>query len=206
MTEGEGTLPGTEQFRILGISGSLREGSYNTQLLRAAAELAPEGVQLTIFDGLREIPPYDEDDRLRGEPAPVIHLKNAIREADALLIATPEYNHGVPGVLKNAIDWASRPVPENPFVDKPTAIMGASAGPMGTVRAQGQLREVLGVATPIVHTPEVLVANAPSRFDEGGRLRDEPTRQFVATLVQRLVDWADTLSPQLEEASEAAIG
>ena len=194
----------TNSFRILGISGSLRRGSFNTALLRTAGELAPEGVEVTIFDGLRDIPPYDEDLRQEGPQAPVEKLRDAIRRADAVLFATPEYNHGLPGVLKNAIDWVSRPVPENPLLNKPTAIMGASGGLMGTVRAQQQLREVLQGFTPVVHTPEVLVSSAGSRFDEQGGLTDGQTREFVQALVGNLVDWAEQLKPR--DADEEAVG
>ncbi|MBO0708498.1 MAG: NAD(P)H-dependent oxidoreductase [Candidatus Dormibacteraeota bacterium] len=193
----------TNCFRILGISGSLRRGSYNTALLRTAAEVAPDGVEVSIFEGLRDIPPYDDDLRQEVPQPPVDKLKDAIRSADAVLFATPEYNHGVPGVLKNAIDWVSRPVPENPLLNKPTAIMGASGGLMGTVRAQQQLREVLQGFTPVLHTPEVLVSSAASRFDDQGALTDGPTREFVQTLVTNLVDWAEQLKPREKDEEEA---
>jgi len=191
-----------DSFRILGISGSLRRGSFNTALLRTAGELAPEGVDVILFDGLRDIPPYDEDLRQEGPQPAVEKLRDAIRRADAVLFATPEYNHGLPGVLKNAIDWVSRPIGENPLQNKPTAIMGASGGVMGTVRAQQQLREVLQGFTPVLHTPEVLVSSAAGRFDDQGALTDGPTREFVQTLVSGLVDWAEQLKPR--EADEAA--
>lgn len=193
----------SDSFCILGISGSLRRGSYNTALLRTAAELAPDGVEVSIFEGLRDIPPYDDDLRQEACQPAVEKLKEAIRSADAVLFATPEYNHGVPGVLKNAIDWVSRPVPENPLHNKPVAIMGASGGLMGTVRAQQQLREVLQVFTPVLHTPEVLVSSAGSRFDDQGALADGPTREFVRTLVANLVDWAEQLKPREREVEEA---
>lgn len=195
----------TTSFRILGISGSLRRGSYNTALLRTAGEVAPEGVEVTLFEGLRDIPPYDDDLRQEAPQPAVEKLKDAIRSADAVLFATPEYNHGLPGVLKNAIDWVSRPAPENPLLNKPTAIMGASGGLMGTVRAQQQLREVLQGFTPVLHTPEVLVSSAGSRFDDQGALTDGPTREFVRTLVSGLVDWAEQLKPREAdlEAQEA---
>ena len=191
-----------DSFRILGISGSLRRGSFNTALLRTAGELAPEGVEVILFEGLRDIPPYDEDLRQEGPQPAVEKLRDAIRRADAVLFATPEYNHGLPGVLKNAIDWVSRPIGENPLQNKPTAIMGASGGVMGTVRAQQQLREVLQGFTPVLHTPEVLVSSAAGRFDDQGALTDEPTREFVQTLVSGLFDWAEQLKPR--EADEAA--
>jgi chromate reductase len=194
-----------DSFRILGISGSLRHGSFNTALLRAAGEVAPEGVEVTIFEGLRDIPPYDDDLRQEAPQPAVEKLSEAIRRADAVLFATPEYNHGLPGVLKNAIDWVSRPVSETPLRNKPTAIMGASGGLMGTVRAQQQLREVLQGFTPLLHSPEVLVTSAASRFDEQGALTDEPTREFVRLLVSGLVDWAEQLRPRESEPA-AAVG
>lgn len=125
--------------RALGIPGSLRSGSYNRALLRAARELAPEGMGIDTFE-LHDVPPYNGDVEAEGDPRPVVALKQAIREADALLIATPEYNRGLPGVLKNAIDWASRPPLASPLARKPAAVMGASTGMGGTARAQEQLR------------------------------------------------------------------
>ncbi|MBO0701688.1 MAG: NAD(P)H-dependent oxidoreductase [Candidatus Dormibacteraeota bacterium] len=184
----------TNCFRILGVSGSLRRDSYNTALLRTAAELAPQGVEVTVFDGLREIPPYDDDLRQEGPQPSVEKLKDAIREADAVLFATPEYNHGLPGVLKNAIDWATRPITDNPLRDKPVAIMGASTSPMGTLRAQLQLRDVLDFAH-VLRRPEVLVSGADTRFDEQGGLTDETSREFVRTLVTELVNWAKQIQP-----------
>lgn len=181
-------------FRILGISGSLRRGSYNTALLRTARELAPDGVEVTMFEGLRDIPPYDDDLRQAAPQPPVDTLKNAIRSAGAVLIATPEYNHGLPGVLKNAIDWVSRPPADNPLRDKPVAIMGASTSLMGTLRAQLQLRDVLDFAH-VLRGPEVLVSVADRRFDSDGALTDQASRDFVRTLVANLVDWAHHISP-----------
>jgi chromate reductase, NAD(P)H dehydrogenase (quinone) len=190
-------------FRILGISGSLRTGSYNTALLRAAAALAPAGVEVEIFDRLRDIPPYDEDERLAAEPEPVQDLKRRIEAADALLIATPEYNHSIPGVLKNALDWASRPVNATPLRDKPVAVMGASGGLLGTVRAQAHLRQALDSFTPVLHRPEVLVSQAAGRFDEHGTLVDETSRALVAELVGGLVAWARRLAVEHEELQAA---
>jgi chromate reductase, NAD(P)H dehydrogenase (quinone) len=173
-------------MRVLGIAGSLREGSYNRALLRAAEELLPDGVQLEEFD-VRRLPFYDGDVEAAGDPEPVVELKEAIRRADALLIATPEYNRGVPGVLKNAIDWASRPPLASPLVRKRVAIMGASTGRGGTGRAQRQLREALAHPGAIVlEEPRVLVPEAFLRF-EGGRLVDEETREQLAALVEALV-------------------
>src|SRR5919197_13639 len=186
-------------MRILGISGSLRRDSHNTALLRAAAEMLPPGVELEIFDGLRDVPPYDADlDTPELQGAGVGALKDAIEAADAVLVATPEYNHSIPGVLKNALDWASRPVNDTPLRDKPTAVLGASGGLMGTVRAQAHLRQALETFTPMLHRPEVLVSQAGNRFDEQGILVDETSRQLVAELVQGLVAWARRLAVEHE--------
>ena len=130
-------------MRILGISGSFRRDSHNTRLLRAAADLLPPGAELWLFDGLADLPPYCEDADTHAAPAAVEYLREAIESADALLIATPEYNASIPGVLKNAIDWASRPFPENALRDKPVAVIGASTGLFGAVWAQAELRKVL---------------------------------------------------------------
>ncbi|MDQ2909572.1 MAG: NAD(P)H-dependent oxidoreductase [Actinomycetota bacterium] len=174
-------------MRLLGIAGSLREGSYNRGLLRAAAELAPEGVELEEHD-LRELPFYDGDLEAAGDPMPVTELKEAIGRADALLIATPEYNRGLPGRLKNAIDWASRPALASPLAGKPVAIMGASTSRGGTARAQQQLRDALEFPRALVlEKPQVLVPEAFMRFDADGRLVDEQTRQEITELLETLV-------------------
>ncbi len=176
------------KLTVLGISGSLRRGSYNTAALRAAQELAPPGMTIETFD-LAPIPLYNEDVRQQGFPPPVSELRARIKAADALLIVTPEYNHSIPGVLKNAIDWASRP-PEQPFDGKPIALMGASGGTLGTVRAQSHLRQVFVYLNGLlVSQPEVLIGNASARFDADGRLTDEPTRQFVRKLLDSLTAW-----------------
>jgi chromate reductase len=178
-----------EVLCILGVAGSLRRGSYNRALLRAAQELLPEGMTLELFD-LRDIPPYDMDVEQQGLPTPVVAWKEAIRRADALLIATPEHNWSVPGVLKNAIDWASRPPGDNVFQGKPVAIMGASTGLYGTVRAQLHLRQVLAsVDAYVLNRPQVLVARAQDKFDAEGQLIDEPTRALVRNLLTALRDW-----------------
>jgi chromate reductase, NAD(P)H dehydrogenase (quinone) len=177
--------------RILGIAGSLREGSYNRALLRAARELLPDGVELEELD-LRTLPFYDADVEAVGDPEPVVALKEAIREADALLIATPEHNRGVPGVLKNAIDWASRPPLASPLTGKPVAIMGASTGRGGTARAQEQLLSALEFSrASVLEQPEVLVPEAYMRFDEHGKLVDGGVRAELAELVDTLVRVAD---------------
>ncbi len=174
-------------LRILGICGSLRVGSYNRALLRAAQALAPPTMTIELFE-LGEIPPYNFDIEQQGDPAPVTAFKDAIRAADALLIVTPEYQHGVPGVLKNALDWASRPSDSSPLLRKTAAIMGASPGMTGTVRAQEQLRSVLAFSE--VHTvlePEVLVGRAHEKINAAGEFVDESTKPFIRTLLENLV-------------------
>jgi chromate reductase len=173
-------------MQLLGIAGSLRERSYNRALLRAAAELAPPGVAFEDYD-LRGLPIYDADLEAAGDPEPVAELKEAIRRADGLVIATPEYNRGLPGGLKNAIDWASRPALASPLAGKPVAIMGASTGRSGTARAQQQLRDALGFPRAIViEEPEVLVPEAYLHFDEHCELVDEETREQIAELLAEL--------------------
>ena len=176
--------------KVLGIAGSLREGSYNRALLRAAREAAPDGLEIEIFDNeiFKGIPLYNEDVRAKGDPEPAEALKQAIREADALVIATPEYNHSVAGVLKNALDWASRPPDGTPLHGKPVAIMGASTGSWGTVRAQMHLRAFfVDHDMPAVREPEVLVRDADEKFDEQGRLTHDVTRYFVGELMEALL-------------------
>lgn len=180
---------------VCGIAGSLRTGSLNRALLRAARELAPAGMDIRIFDGMADIPLYNQDVEATGDPEPVQALKRAIGEADALLVATPEYNHGVPGVLKNAIDWASRPAGGSVLARKPAAILGASPGVTGTARAQSQLRQAFVFTnTPVVPQPEILVYRAHEKFDADGRLTDEKTREFVGKLLRELADWTRRLS------------
>ena len=174
-------------MRILGIAGSLREGSYNRALLRAARELLPEGVELVEHD-LHGLPFYDGDVEAAGDPESVVALKEAIRAADALLIATPEYNRGVPGGLKNAIDWASRPPLASPLAGKPVGLMGASTGRGGTAKAQQQLRDALEFPRAFVlDEPRVLVPEAFMSFDEHGELSDESVRAEIAELLDTLV-------------------
>jgi chromate reductase len=181
---------------VLGIAGSLRAASLNRALLRAAQELAPGGMRIRIFD-LVPIPLYNGDVEAAGDPEPVIVWKEAIREADALLIATPEYNYGVPGVLKNAIDWASRPAGRSPLSGKPAAIMGASPGMGGTIRAQLLLRQsLLFTETYVLLKPEVAVARAHEKFDAEGRLTDSATREWVGKLLVALADWAPRFPPR----------
>jgi len=169
-------------FKILGISGSLRKASFNSAALRAAVELAPEGVEVTIFDGLRDIPPYDDDLRSgSGYPAPVAAFRTAIREADALLFASPEYNFSISGVLKNAIDWASRPYGQSAWAGKTAAIMGASIGAIGTARAQYHLRQVLvALDARVMNLPEVMIGQVQNKVDaDAGRLIDGDAREHI---------------------------
>jgi chromate reductase len=172
--------------KILGIAGSLREGSYNRGLLRAARELLPQDVDFVEFD-IRSLPFYDGDVEAAGDPEPVVALKDSIREADALLIATPEYNRGVPGGLKNAVDWASRPPLGSPLAGKPVALMGASTGRGGTALAQQQLREALEFPRAVVlDEPQVFVPEAYMHFDERGELADDSIRAEIAELLDTL--------------------
>ena len=181
-------------FNILGISGSLRRASLNTAALRAAQELAPEGTAIAIGT-LHEIPLYDDDVRARGEPAPVADLVARIAAADAVLIATPEYNYSVPGVLKNALDWVSRADPQ-PFARKPVAIMGASPGAIGTARAQYDLRKIfVYLDAYVLNKPEVMIGGAADRFNGDGRLIDEGTRNFIANQIVALKTWAELVRP-----------
>lgn len=177
-------------MEVLGFAGSLRQASYNRALLGAAVELAPEGMRIETFD-LAEIPLYNADVDLDGlRPGSVESFKSRIRESDALLIATPEYNYGVPGVLKNTIDWASRPARGSPLDGKPVALMGASGGDSGTARSQLALRQsFVFTNTFALNKPEVLVRRAETKFDLDLRLTDEATRKFVRELLEALADW-----------------
>jgi chromate reductase len=174
--------------RILGIAGSLRRESYNRAALRAATQLMPEGASIEIFE-LDGIPGFNQDDE-QNPPAKVVELKQRIREADAILIVTPEYNYSVPGVLKNAIDWASRPYGDSAWNGKPAAIMGASVGTIGTARAQYHLRQSFVFLNMFpLNQPEVMIGNASERFDAKGNLTDETTKKLIRQLLQNLVDW-----------------
>jgi chromate reductase, NAD(P)H dehydrogenase (quinone) len=174
-------------MKILGISGSLRRGSYNTSLLGAAARLLPDEVEFELWGGLKEVPPYDEDDDTEEAPAAATALREAIAGADAVLFATPEYNSSVPGQLKNAIDWVSRPLATNPLRNKPVAVVGASTGAFGAVWSQGELRKVLAATGARVVEGEVAVGHAPTRFDEEGRLVDENLLEQLEEVVAVLV-------------------
>ena len=172
---------------VLGVPGSLRTGSYNKALLRAAQEEAPNGMTIDLFE-LDDIPFFNQDVEDQGDPAPVQHFKEAIRAADALLIATPEYQHGLPGVLKNALDWASRPPSNPPLRGKVVGMMGASPSPVGTARAHLQLRQTLVYnESRFVARPEVLVANASDKFEDG-RLTDEQGRKFIRQHLEAVVE------------------
>jgi chromate reductase len=181
-----------ERIKILGFAGSLRRASYNKALLRAAKDFAPEGSRIEIFD-LEGIPPYNQDldDHM---PAKVKEFKDKIRNADAILIATPEYNYSVPGVLKNAIDWASRPPGENSFAGKPVGIMSASIGMLGGARAQYHLRQTfVYIDMHPVNRPEVMVPFAADKIDEQGNVTDAKTREKIKELVESLVAWTKLL-------------
>jgi len=177
-----------KQINILGFAGSLRKGSYNKALLRTAMELTPKNAKLKIFD-LEGIPPFNQD--LEGEmPEKVKELKAKIRAADSILVATPEHNYSIPGVLKNALDWASRPCGDNSFEGKPVAIMSASTGMLGGARAQYHLRQVfVFLNMHPINKPEVIVPFADEKFDEQGRLIDENTKERIKELLESLVAW-----------------
>jgi chromate reductase, NAD(P)H dehydrogenase (quinone) len=174
-------------MKILGISGSLRRGSYNTSLLGAAAGLLPADVEFELWGGLKEVPPYDEDDDREEAPAAATALREAIAGADAVLFATPEYNSSVPGQLKNAIDWVSRPLAKSPLRNMPVAVVGASTGAFGAVWSQAELRKVLAATGARVVEGEVAVGHAPTRFDEEGRLVDENLLEQLEEVVAVLV-------------------
>jgi len=180
--------------RILGFSGSLRKDSYNKSLLRAALELLPKDAELEVFD-LEGIPLYNQD--LENQPPErVKEFKSSIRAADAILIATPEYNYSIPGVLKNAIDCASRPYGDNAFLHKPVAIMGASVGMMGTSRAQYHLRQCfVFLSCFAMNQPEVMVPFVQEKIDKEGRVTDQKTRALIKQLLENLVAWTRKLAP-----------
>lgn len=178
-------------FKILGICGSLRKDSFNGFALKAAQELVPAGAQLELIH-LHGIPVFNQDDEL-APPQAVLEFKHRILAADAILFATPEYNYSLPGSLKNAIDWASRPYGQSAWSGKPAAVMGVSVGNLGTARAQYHLRQVLvTLDMPVVNQPEVMIGNAAQRFDQDGRLSDEPTRKHIEKLLLALVQLTRT--------------
>jgi len=177
-----------QKVHILGFAGSLRKQSYNKAILTAAVETVPDDASLEVFD-LEGIPPFNQDIELQP-PDKVKEFKAKIRAADAILIATPEYNYSIPGVLKNAIDWASRPYGDNAFEGKPVAVMGASIGTLGTARAQYDLRRSFVFLNMLpLNQPEVMVAFAQDKVDSNGRVTDEKTRKRIKELLENLVSW-----------------
>ena len=189
-----------DQVKILGIAGSLRKASYNRGALRAAQQLCPPEAKIEVFE-LDGIPGFNQDEE-RHPPQKVVELKQRIRSADALLLATPEYNYGVPGVLKNAIDWASRPYGDNAWDGKPVAIMSAAMSMGGGVRAQYQLRQsFVFLNMEAVVQPEVAINNVGERFDEQSNLKDETSRKLIAQLLQNLVHKARILKPAMKAAA-----
>jgi chromate reductase len=195
-------------MKLFAISGSLRRDSHNTKLLRAAEELVPAIMEFQLWDGLKAIPPYDEEDDVQPAPPAVAAFRAAIAEADAILISTPEYNHSIPGQLKNAIDWVSRPLATNPLRNKPVAVIGASTGAFGAVWSQAELRKVLGATGARVVDADVALGHAHTKFSDHGELLDEAARDQLAEVVVTLL--AETPAPQFanpyllgEEAREA---
>jgi chromate reductase, NAD(P)H dehydrogenase (quinone) len=188
-------------MRILAISGSLRAGSHNTRLLRHLAEQAPEGVEVELWTGLKSVPPYDEDDDVEPAPPAVAELRHEIAAADGLLIATPEYNHSLPGVLKNAIDWASRPRASTALQNLPAAVIGASTGSFGAVWAQAEARKVLAASGARVIDAELAVPLAHEAFDADGRLHNEEHAsgaiQVLAALIAEIEAGAERRAPRL---------
>ena len=178
-------------MNILAFAGSLRKGSYNKSLLRAARDLAPTGMTIKIFD-LEGIPLYNADVEKNGDPEKVAEFKNAIRDADGILIASPEYNNGMTGITKNALDWASRPPKDMPINAKPVGILGASPGITGTARSQDQLRQSLkSVGAYCMPSPEFLLFRAHEKFNSEGELTDEKSREFLERYLSSLADWVD---------------
>jgi chromate reductase len=183
------------KLKILGIAGSLRQGSYNKSALRAAQQSVPADAEIEIFD-LNGIPPFNEDDE-KNPPERVVEFKKKIREADAILFVTPEYNYSIPGVLKNAIDWASRPYGDSAWANKPAAIMGASVGNLGSARAQYHLRQVfIFLNIHDMKQPEVMIAAASQKFDAQGNLTDEPTKDYLRRFLAAFVAHIKNLQHQ----------
>jgi chromate reductase len=178
-------------MKVLGISGSLRRESHNTALLRAAAELLPPSAELELFDGLKEVEPYDQDDDVGTGPAGARRLREAIASADAVLIATPEYNSSLPGQLKNAIDWASRPLGKNALWGKPAAVVGASSGTFGAVWAQAEVRKTLAASGARVIEKDLPVGHADEAFTDDGRLNEVEMRERYVEILDELIDFAE---------------
>lgn len=178
---------------VLGIPGSLRSKSFNRMALQAARQLAPTDTRIDVFD-LVGIPPFNQDQESHA-PAIVSDFKRSIRAADAILFATPEYNYGIPGVLKNAIDWASRPYGDSAWNGKPVGIISASTGMLGGARAQYQLRQTFVFLNMLpINGPEVMIANATAKFDENGELTDETAKKLISQMLQNLADWTRRLA------------
>jgi chromate reductase len=183
-----------QPVKVLALCGSLRKGSYNRMALNAAIALAPEDVAIESYNGLGEIPPYNEDVREQGYPPAVQDLRERAARADAILFVTPEYNYSVPGVLKNAIDWVSRP-PSPPFAGKPCAIMGASMSIFGSARAQYHLRQTMVFLDMIpINRPEVMIPSAQNKFDDKGELQDEMSKKLIRQLLENLAAWTRKLA------------
>jgi chromate reductase len=192
-------------MRVLGISGSLRRDSYNTALLRHAGDLfEAEGAEFEIYHGLREIPPYDQDCDTEEAPEAVSRIRETVRDADGVFFVTPEYNSSIPGALKNALDWISRPVATNALRDKPVAVIGASSGMFGAVWAQAELRKVLGAIGARVTEGEVAVGRAGERFDENGRLNEPNLEQEVHEVITTLLAVAQSTNTSPPDADLVA--
>ncbi len=190
-------------LRIIGLAGSLRAESYNRALLRAAQQLAPDGMNIEIFD-LIDVPIYNGDVEALGDPVAVAALKQAIRNADGVLMATPEYNHGVPAVMKNAVDWTSRPPGHPPLGEKPVGIIGASPGITGSARGQSQLRQAFEFTNSFcMPQPELLVFRAHEKFDPAGRLSDEGTAQRLAKYLGAFAQWVSRFVPHSPRGASA---
>jgi len=186
-----GNTDNRRTLEILAFAGSLRKGSYNKAVLQAAKELAPDSLQIKIFD-LEGIPLYNADVEAQGDPKRVAEFKEAIRKADGLLIATPEYNHGVAAVSKNAIDWASRPPKNAPLNEKPVGILGASPGMTGSARGQSQLRQAFEFTNSYcMPQPEILVYRAHQKFDDDGNLTDEATQKYLGKYLEAFYTWVN---------------
>lgn len=184
-------MAATRTLRIAGISGSLRKDSFNTATLRALRKLAPDRLDIDIIT-LHDIELFDEDVEARGWPPNVQRLRDRIEPADAIIFATPEYNYSIPGVLKNAIDWLSRPEREGPIFNKPAAIIGASPSRIATARAQAHLRQVAFYnGMPLLPTVEILIARAGDKFNDDGSLEDEKTEEFLTELATKFTEWVD---------------
>lgn len=191
----------TNSVKVLAFAGSLRKESYNKKLLRAAKEQAPEQLDIEIYD-LADIPLFNQDVEAEGDPAPVEKFKKAIRKADSVLIATPEYNHGVPGVTKNAVDWASRPPKKGPLNEKPVGVIGASPGVTGAARGQSQLRQAFEFTNSYcMPQPEVLLFKANKKFDDEGNLSDENSRKFLNDYLKAFYEWTLKFEAETEVAS-----